>query len=97
MYAGTARRVLRYEIPVDGNSHTIETDPSNPVVHVATRRPGRVDIWIEVRENQPKTERAFHVYATGELIQPAEGHIADYMGTVVTDGGHFVWHVYETI
>jgi hypothetical protein len=49
-------------------------------------------IWALVDENQPKKARTIMIYGTGKALPNKPG---DYIGTFQTDGGTFVWHVFE--
>lgn len=50
-------------------------------------------IWALTDPNAVPEERTFEVYGTGHDIQ----HISSrtYVGTVQTNGGMLVWHVFE--
>lgn len=89
-------RVLRYEIPVDGATHTVPA-PLGKTALVAARNPEVVEVWVEVDErlsNSPVMgpPRHFTVYGTGQSI-PDGWHI----GSCITAGGALVWHLYESL
>lgn len=89
-------RVLRYEVPVDGASHTLPV-PFGTTLLVAARNPEIVELWIEVDErvsNAPVLgpPRHFTVYGTGQEI-PGGWHV----GSCITAGGALVWHLYESL
>jgi hypothetical protein len=49
-------------------------------------------LWFLVNPSNPKEDRAFYVYMTGETIPTNPG---TYLGTVQFDNGSFVFHVFE--
>jgi hypothetical protein len=85
------RRVLRYEVPVDDEWHTIAlADLSRPVHVGVARNPSVVEFWM-IQYGPPTIDQRFRVFATG---QPVEGY---YCGTaiVLTGGMPLVWHLFE--
>ena len=58
-------------------------------VHVQNDRPC---LWAQVDPKAVKEKRTFKIYGTGHEMFDACG---TYVGTFMTDGGAFVWHVYE--
>ena len=84
------KRVLRYEVPVDGESHLIPTEWYH-VVHVDTRNPEIVEIWAEDIEGETHKGVCVQVFGTGHEIPITALHL----GSVVTDSGNLVWHLYE--
>lgn len=96
------RRILRHEVPIDGEPHTllVQGDP----VHVDTRRigvgpdaPYRVDFWVEGTlsvpnlVSGPETARTFQVFGTGHEL-PDD---ARYWGTAPRTDTGLVWHLFE--
>jgi hypothetical protein len=51
-----------------------------------------IEIWAEVSVDAAMAPRAFRVVGTGN---PLPGDCERFIGTVINDGGRFVWHVYE--
>ena len=94
----TARRVLRYEIPVDDKAHPI---PRGPVLMVTpwrliqTSPAGRVEVWIETEipdnwpNSDPSTTRDVVVVGTGQLLPDG----SRWLGSCLD--GPMVWHLYE--
>jgi hypothetical protein len=82
-----SHRVLRYEVPVDDVWHPL--DLPGPIMHVAARREGVIDVWAS--DIGPGARRVFCVFGTGHDIPD---HAA-YVGTAVTPSGQFVWHLTE--
>jgi hypothetical protein len=53
-------------------------------------------IWVKVDPMAPMEKRAFAVIGTGhEIPQVIDDNIKAYIGTVQTDGGNFIFHVFE--
>lgn len=84
------RRILREAIPVDDLWHTIELQ--GPIVHVASREEGAVEIWWLDDPALPAEARSFRVVGTGQPLAPALAH---HVGTAITPSGRFVWHLME--
>lgn len=83
-------RILRYEVPVDGEWHVIKN--VSPALHVACRRIDAVEFWahpLPVERNDEPITRAFRVYGTGHDIDDN----ALYVGTALTPDNQFVWHL----
>lgn len=52
-------------------------------------------IWAKVDENEKyKEDRKFKVFGTGHSL-PNEN--LDYIGTIMTDNGAYVWHCFEVM
>jgi hypothetical protein len=83
----TPQTLYRYEVPIDGLWHAVE-GCSTPLF-VAARRSDPVEFWAYPRPDLPA--RWFRVYGTGRPVP--EG--AEYRGSVVTNGGLYVWHLFE--
>lgn len=81
-------RILRYEVPVDDEWHTVAI--AGEVVHVASRRPDVVEFWAEHRGDFWAADRKFRVYGTGQ--SHVEGR---HVGTALVDGQPLVWHLRE--
>lgn len=52
---------------------------------------GRLTIWAEHDQNVEPVLRQFQVVGTGHPV-PDDGR---FLGSTVTTGGHFVFHLYE--
>lgn len=89
-----AVKVLRYDVPVDGQAHRIE---AGRPVHVDCRQPDVVTFWAE---GPHVVSRTFRVFATGEALPAGEtwGHV----GTALSpcgpaphcERGALVWHLF---
>lgn len=84
------RTVWRYEIDLVVDASPVMLVPSGPVVHVAARRPGVVELWVQVDPREPPAAREFVVVGTGH---PAPDGFARHVGTALDRD--LVWHLYE--
>lgn len=87
------RRVLRYEIPVDGQWHQIGF--RGKVLAVGCRTRDVVEFWADTVLDDGKlpetAERVFRVFGTG---QPLEDD-AQYVGSTYTPDRAYMWHVFR--
>lgn len=84
--------ILRYEVPVDDEWHTLRL--SGPIVHVATRRREVVEVWATTDGFGP-SDYDLRVFGTGQPI-PADppGEVC-HVGTAIVPGGALVWHLMQ--
>ena len=88
-----ARRVLKWDVPVDDREHEIgggrvrlvACQHSHDIVQVWTEEPEHPGFG---RTTPPRMAR---VFGTGHPLPEAANHL----GSVVTAGGSLVWHLYE--
>lgn len=52
-------------------------------------------MWVAVDTGGPSALRRFRIFGTGELMDDPDKYL--YVGTVLTEDGDFVWHVFEEI
>ncbi len=86
------RKMYRYEIPIDDQSHVIGLTHS-PVASSAAPRGSHgwaVEFWCEHTEGAPPSRRTFQVFGTGHPL-PED---ARWVATCVRESG-LVWHLYE--
>ena len=83
----SARRILRWSIPVDDRPHNIAI--SGPVVHVDARSSDSVEFWTSEVGPPYRRPATFQVVATGQTFPSDWEHV----GSVVTAGGALVWHL----
>lgn len=86
------KTVLKWTIPVDDEWHPVG---AGPVLHVASQfgKISEVQVWTEeVYETRSESITSATVIGTGHSV-PDD---ADPLGSVVTSGGHLVWHVYRS-
>jgi hypothetical protein len=86
----TNTRMLRYEVPVDDQWHTLAC--GIPMA-VGCRRNDVVEFWAYEMSPQPPT-RQFRVFGTG---QPFDKDDIWYAGSVTTPDGQYVWHLLERV
>lgn len=79
------RQALRWTVPVNDQWHQIG---GGPVLHVAVRRRGIVDVWT-LEGSAPSEPRTVRVYGTGHPIAAAD---TEHIGTALD--GELVWHVF---
>lgn len=85
-----APRILRYEVPVDGQWHDLLL--TGDILHVDARTPHAVEVWAWSRaaEAQPRT---FRIYGDGEPIETTG--IVSHAGSVICASGWSVRHLIE--
>lgn len=88
---GVVPRVLRHEVPVDGEQHTLRL--SGAVLHVDSRRPDVVELW-SFYSGGPLVGRAFQAFGTGQRL-PEWASPDRHRGSVIGAGGALVWHLFE--
>ncbi len=82
-------RILRYEVPVDDQPHTITC---GPVLHVACRDSiDVVELWAVRQPRRSEQPRTFQVFGTGQPIPDGW----EWRGTVVVSSVRLVWHLHE--
>lgn len=84
------KRVLKWNVPVDGMPHPIGT---GTVVHVECQDPDNavtVQVWTEEPDVLEQTHRLVRAYGTGHPIADDLTHV----GSAVTASGALVWHLY---
>ena len=91
-------RVLRFNVPVDGQPHDIAV--GNPVLtavrHDTAPMAGIVEVWVEtvVADNFPAggyETRQVQVFGTGRQIPDWAEHVGSCLD------GPLVWHVYDLV
>lgn len=83
------RKVYKYHLH---SKITILRIQPNAIFRSAQLQNNEFMLWFEVDSyKMASDERAFTIYATGELI---DDHDTKYLGTV--QQGPCVWHIYET-
>lgn len=90
----TVTRVLKWEVPVDGETHYIVR---GQVVHVACQGgPDTVHVWtLEVGDEaaDPATPRPVQVFGTGQPVPLELGHLGSALWSHRFTP--LVWHVFE--
>jgi hypothetical protein len=87
--APPVRRMLRYEVGIDGPmTHGLTGDP----VHVGALAYGSgMEFWAEHDEAKPVRERTFQIFGTGHHLTAG----AQWVGTAQRTPEGYVWHLYE--
>jgi len=84
-----AKRVLKWNVPVDDQSHPVG---AGRVLYVQCQfGPESVQVWTEESELTGSGERKVRVYGTGQPV-PFD---APHLGTAVTADGALVWHLFD--
>lgn len=87
-----SRTVWKYPVPMQRESHVLALPNGHRVLHVDSQY-GTQCLWIEVDESETlKVSRRFIWTGTGWNIP--EGY-TNHIGTVLVDGGAFVWHLWS--
>lgn len=85
-----ARCIYKYKISEIG---TTLLPKDAEVLHVDYQM-GNFCVWVTTDPaNQDMVETKIQIVPTGGEV-PASG-FAEYLGTVLTDGGRFVWHIFK--
>ncbi|MGH3493905.1 MAG: DUF7352 domain-containing protein [Sciscionella sp.] len=86
------RTIYRYELPIV--DRPVVQMPADAVILPSPPSPRghSIEIWAEVDDQEPLEPRAFRIVGTGNPI-PEDAR--QFVGTVVTHGGQYVWHVFE--
>jgi hypothetical protein len=70
--------------------------PGSIIVHVAEQF-GQIAMWYRCDPGDTtRVERVFSVVGTGWVFADPKSTVY-HVGTVLTDGGTFVWHVFEHV
>jgi hypothetical protein len=88
-----ADRILRFEVPVDDQPHTIELTKWARPLQVGAVRDDLAEFWALHREGEPTIPRMFLVCGTGQPLP--EGTM--WQGTSPRTAGGFVWHLFELV
>lgn len=88
------KAIWRFELPIE-DSPVVDMPRGARVLHdppSGRGDPDRIEIWAEVDVREKSEPRAFRVVGTGN---PLPGDCGRFVGTVLTHGGVYVWHLYE--
>jgi hypothetical protein len=55
---------------------------------------GDVFLWAIVNNESELVEKKIYIFGTGYTL-PNDINIYHFIGTVITDGGNYVWHIFE--
>jgi hypothetical protein len=90
------KTVFRYPLRLTGEPW-LELPVGAQVLSVAAPRFGaedHLDLWAAVDTSQPVESRDFRIVGTGN---PMPDDCGRFLGTVPTQMGRFIWHVFEVI
>lgn len=90
-----AKTIWKFPIVIT-DLQTVPLPDGAKVLTVAEQR-GDLCLWAEVNPDAPKVKRTFEVFGTGHPMHTDMGVERGYVGTAQTEGGSFVWHVYERL
>lgn len=68
--------------------------PQGAVILSAQEQRGAICVWYLCDPSQPPTTRRIRVSGTGWDLHSPPGR---FIGTVQTDGGNLVWHIFEVL
>jgi hypothetical protein len=90
-----AKAIFKY--PLDARGEQQVMMPEGARVLSVQEQGGVICLWAMVETDRPfKTVRTFQIYGTGHSIPDGLRHRV-YVGTVQTEGGSLVWHVFELV
>lgn len=84
------RTIHKYRLPYTGTVHHVPTHEGARFLHVAEQA-SIISVWAEVDTDAPERTRTLHIVGTGNAVPDAA---TEYVGTALTVGGVFVFHVY---
>lgn len=85
-------RTWKYGVPIQAEPHVFSM-PIGAVPLTVQMQCGEPCLWVKVNPVGPSVERRFRWVGTGHEFD--DDAIVGYVGTVQTDGGAFVWHLWE--
>ena len=68
---------------------------AEPTQHSRFDREDRLYLWAIVDSEARKENRTIYIYGTGQPLRPVHKNKKDFIGTVVTEGGQLIWHVFH--
>lgn len=85
------RTIHKFEINIGGVTE-LQLPEGSRWLSVASQHE-KVALWVELDPNAPKVTHQFFSVGTGDHFP--EGHIGEFIGTVMFDNGRYVFHVFE--
>ena len=83
------KEIFQYDLLIGENLIQIPSDSN--VLEVGERY-GGIKIWLIAELDSPMEQRKFLVLETGESFNDCS---LDYIGTVITASGAYVYHIFE--
>lgn len=84
------KTIFKYIMPVSDSPH-LAMHSDMEILSVQSQR-DEICIWALVDPKSPVAGFDFRIVGTGHPFEDFESY--DYVSTVQTNGGHFVWHVF---
>lgn len=69
--------------------------PEGAEILTVQNQGGVICLWAIVDPEKEKLTRTIRIIGTGHDIADGEAETLIYIGTVQTNGGAFVWHIFE--
>jgi hypothetical protein len=85
------KKIYRYELEITDRPKLDLPAHAWILSAASSRNLDGIEIWILVDPTQPLETRELRVVGTGNPIVDDCGR---FIGTVITHGGNFVWHVF---
>lgn len=79
------------KFPLNLDSGVILAPANANLISVHVQR-DQVCIWGEMDSDARPVSRKVYVMGTGQVLPPDRGR---FLGTVVTEGGALIWHIYD--
>lgn len=83
--------VWKFEIPMDDYVE-INMPINSKILHVTEQR-GIPTMWALVNPRAEKIKRKFRIAGTGHQIKTED--TANFIGTIMLDGGSLMFHIFE--
>ena len=88
--------ILRYQLPIASERHTIKIPSAHKILSCAPARAGyAIDVWVKTSPSHHDTDVIFHVFGTGHSLPDVRGTL-EFIGTNVMDDG-LVWHLFQEV
>ncbi len=89
--------ILKYKTPFEGK-FSIKMPTNSEILSVQQDKKTMCPcIWVLVYPDNPKEERFFELFGTGQTIHNDMGIVRKYIGTYQYQNGEFVGHIFERI
>lgn len=82
-----------YKYPLEITDNQVIELPKRHQILTAQLQNGKLQLWALVYPEFAKIKKLIHIYGTGHKI-PADENLK-YISTIQTEGGVFVWHIFE--